>query len=112
MKQLLIVFAFIFTTSIIAQSDFNKLDENGKKNGVWKGVYDESKRPRYEGTFEHGKEVGLFTYFEDTKTSSIMATREFNSKDNSAYTIFYDQKKNKVIQTQSSSITIKEKQHH
>ena len=64
MKQLLIVFAFIFTTSILAQSDFNKLDENGKKNGVWKGVYEESKRPRYEGTFEHGKEIGLFTYFE------------------------------------------------
>jgi antitoxin component YwqK of YwqJK toxin-antitoxin module len=96
MKQLFIVFAFIFTTSIFAQTDFNKLDENGKKNGVWKGVYEESKRPRYEGTFEHGKEVGLFTYFDDTKTSSTMATREFNSKDNSAYTIFYDQKKNKV----------------
>ncbi len=96
MKQLLMVFAFIFTTSIFAQSDFNKLDENGKKNGVWKGVYEESKRPRYEGTFEHGKEIGLFTFFDDTKTSSVMAIREFDSKDNSAYTIFYDQKKNKV----------------
>ena len=96
MKNLLIVFAFIFTTSIFAQSNFNKLDENGKKNGVWKGVYEESKRPRYEGTFDHGKEIGLFTFFEDTKSRTIIATREFNSKDNSAYTIFYDQNKNKV----------------
>ena len=93
---LLVITVFCLSTTIFSQSDFNKLDENGKKNGVWKGVYEESKRPRYEGAFEHGKETGLFTYFEDTKASLVMATREFNSKDNSAYTIFYDQKKNKV----------------
>jgi antitoxin component YwqK of YwqJK toxin-antitoxin module len=87
---------FCFSTTIFSQSDFNKLDENGKKNGVWKGVYEESKRPRYEGAFDHGKETGLFSYFDDTKAATVMATREFNSKDNSAYTIFYDQNKNKV----------------
>jgi hypothetical protein len=31
---------------IIAQSDYNKVDEKGKKWGVW---YVDSKRPRYEG---------------------------------------------------------------
>ena len=87
---------FCFSTTLFSQSDFNKSDEYGKKNGVWKGVYEESKRPRYEGKFDHGKEIGLFTYFEDTKSRTIIATREFNSKDNSAYTIFYDQNKNKV----------------
>lgn len=91
-----IILFFCFISPIFSQSDFNKLDENGKKNGVWKGVYQESKRPRYEGAFEHGKEAGLFTYFDDNKTSSVIATREFNNNDNSAYTIFYDQKKNKV----------------
>ena len=87
---------FCFSTTLFSQSDFNKLDENGNKNGVWKGIYEESKRPRYEGAFEHGKEIGLFSYFDDTKSRTIIATREFNSKDNSAYTIFYDQNKNKV----------------
>jgi antitoxin component YwqK of YwqJK toxin-antitoxin module len=79
-----------------AQTDFNKLDSNGKKHGLWKGLYTESKRPKYEGTFEHGKETGLFNFFDDTKAKTIIATREFNSKDNSAYTIFYDQKSNIV----------------
>lgn len=79
-----------------AQTDFNKLDGNGKKHGLWKGLYTESKRPKYEGTFEHGKETGLFNFFDDTKAKTIIATREFNAKDNSAYTIFYDQKSNKV----------------
>ena len=93
---LIVITVFYFSTTLFSQSDFNKLDENGNKNGVWKGIYEESKRPRYEGAFEHGKEIGLFSYFDDTKSRTIIATREFNSKDNSAYTIFYDQNKNKV----------------
>ncbi len=74
---------------------FNQLDEKGLKHGIWKGVYEESKRPRYEGKFDHGKETGTFSYFDDTKSGSLIATREFQA-DGSAYTIFYDQKKNKV----------------
>ena len=74
----------------------NKLDDNGKKNGVWKGVHKESQRPRYEGTFQNGKEVGIFKFFDDTKVGHIIATREFNFNDSSCYTIFYNQNKNKV----------------
>lgn len=95
-KFCLLLFLMFSSHIIIAQSDYNKVDEKGKKNGVWKGFYVDSKRPRYEGTFDHGKEVGVFSFFDDTKAKSIIATREFNIKDNSAYTIFYDQAKNKV----------------
>lgn len=79
-----------------AQTEYNKLDAKGLKHGLWKGFYEESKRPRYQGTFEHGKEVGMFQFFDDTQKGDVVATREFNVKDNSAYTIFYDQNKNKV----------------
>jgi antitoxin component YwqK of YwqJK toxin-antitoxin module len=40
--------------------------------------------------------VGTFNFFDNTKTKRVIATREFNPKENSAYTIVYDQKKNKV----------------
>ena len=90
-----IVISLLISISVFAQ-DINKLDENGKKNGLWKGVYEESKRPRYEGNFEHGKEIGIFKFFDDTKAGTVIATREFNRNDNSCYTIFYNQKKNKV----------------
>ncbi len=79
-----------------SQTDVNPLDANGKKHGVWIGFYEGSNRPRYEGTFEHGKEVGIFNFFDDTKAKSIIATRTFNVKENSCYTIFYDQQKNIV----------------
>ena len=88
--------AILFFTHFLNAQDINKLDENGKKQGLWKGSYEESKRPRYEGTFEHGKEKGMFKFFDDTKVGTVIATREFNAKDNSCYTIFYNQKNNKV----------------
>ena len=90
-----ILASLIISVSVFAQG-INKLDESGNKQGVWKGIYQESKRTRYEGTFEHGKEIGLFKFFDDTKAGTIIATREFNNKDNSCYTIFYNQNKNKV----------------
>lgn len=90
-----ILACLLVSISVFAQ-DINKLDENGKKHGLWKGIYEESKRPRYEGTFEHGKEVGMFKFFDDTKAGTVIATREFNPNDNSCYTIFYNQNKHKV----------------
>lgn len=92
---LFFLFTMLFST-LHAQIETNKLDAKGLKHGVWKGIYEESKRPRYQGTFEHGKEVGVFQFFDDTQKGDVIATREFNPKDNSAYTIFYDQNKNKV----------------
>ena len=93
----IIFFLFTMLFSVLhAQTETNKLDAKGLKHGVWKGLYEESKRPRYQGTFEHGKEIGLFQFFDDTQKGDVIATREFNPKDNSAYTIFYDQNKNKV----------------
>jgi hypothetical protein len=71
----------------MSQVDFNKLDSQGKKHGFWKGFYEESKRSRYEGTFEHGNEIGKFQFSMIPKAKSIIATREFSTKDNAAYTI-------------------------
>ncbi len=87
---------FLWVSCVSFAQDINKLDENGKKHGLWKGVYEDSKRPRYEGSFDHGKEVGVFKFFDDTKVGTIIATRDFSAQDHSCYTIFYNQKNNKV----------------
>lgn len=87
---------FLFITfSAIAQTETNKLDEKGQRHGVWHGLYPESKSLRYEGTFDHGKETGTFKFYEDSPEHGVVATREF-ATDGSAYTIFYDQKNNKL----------------
>ncbi|WP_245945943.1 toxin-antitoxin system YwqK family antitoxin [Flavobacterium magnum] len=89
MKYLLILFIGF---SALAQTNINQTDANGKKHGLWKGTYDESKRPRYEGTFEHGIETGTFKYFDDTKDGKVIATRTFSENGKVAYTTLYDRK--------------------
>jgi len=90
------ILCILFITNLIQSQIVNQIDENGKKNGLWRGFYPDSKRLRYEGTFEHGKEIGIFKFFDDTKKGTLIATREFNVNDNSCYTIFYNQNNNKV----------------
>jgi antitoxin component YwqK of YwqJK toxin-antitoxin module len=87
---------FVTMLTIFAQEKTNQLDANEKKDGLWKGVFEASKRSRYEGTFKHGVEVDTFRYFDDTKAKSILATRVFSDNGTVAQTTVYDQNKNKV----------------
>ncbi len=91
-------FLFVLLLMVCSGSaqEINKLDDKGQKHGLWKGYHESSKRLRYEGEFVHGKEKGIFKFFDDTKANTVIATREFNSADNSCYTIFYNQKGFKV----------------
>ena len=93
MKNLVVLFLLAFAG---LQAQTNQTDSEGRKHGLWKGVYPESKRPKYEGTFEHGKEVGVFKFFDDTKAGTVIATRDFSRQPGAAYTTFYDQRNNKV----------------
>jgi antitoxin component YwqK of YwqJK toxin-antitoxin module len=92
-KLLSSIVLLLLTFNSFAQE--NQMDANNKRHGVWKGIYEESKRPRYEGTFNHGKETGTFKFFEDNEKSILMATRIF-SDNGSCYTTFFDEKGNKV----------------
>lgn len=95
MKQICLTLCALFFTALCAHSQ-NQLDANGKKHGLWKGVYDESKRPRYEGTFDHGTETGTFTFYDDTKAGPVIATREFSENGTVAYNKVFDPNKNLV----------------
>lgn len=96
MKHLIFITLFLFSLMGFSQEKLNQFDSNGKRHGLWRGTYKESNRIRYEGNFNHGKETGLFKYFDDTKAASVIATRDFSQEDDSCYAIFYDQKGNKV----------------
>jgi antitoxin component YwqK of YwqJK toxin-antitoxin module len=96
MKKLMVFIALFSTLLNYSQEKINQLDAKGERHGLWKGIYEESKRPRYEGVFEHGKETGIFKYFDDTKTGLVIATRDFSKGNNTCYVTIFDRKKNKV----------------
>ena len=89
-KQNIIFIVFLtLSMGVIAQNDVNQFDENGERHGVWKKNFEGTKQLRYEGQFEHGKEVGLFKYYKMIgPVSKLAATKQFNPDDNSAYVTF------------------------
>ena len=60
----------------------NQNDAQGKKHGVWKKYHDNGKL-RYQGQFDHGKEVGAFTFY--FPTGDIKAINKFRGKSGVAY---------------------------
>jgi len=88
----LIIFCSVFA---VTAQDINKNNASGKRHGLWKGIYEDTNRPRYEGTFENGRETGTFKFFENNKTSTLAATRTF-AADGSCFTVFFDEKGNKL----------------
>jgi len=92
-KLALVLLAIMAITTATAQA-VNQKDAKGSRHGLWKGTYD-SGNPRYEGTFEHGKETGTFKFYDDTKAQTLAATRVF-AKDGSCYTTFLEPTGTKV----------------
>ena len=96
MKQIALIIIFLISNSLVfAQTKENQTNAKGERHGLWKGFYEDSKLPRYEGNFNNGKELGVFTYYANSDKKIVMATRNFDEKGN-AYTTFFDEKGNKV----------------
>ncbi|WP_299395244.1 toxin-antitoxin system YwqK family antitoxin [uncultured Gelidibacter sp.] len=97
-KHLLSAVIFtLFLTTVHAQSGINQFDANGERHGLWRKNYEGLDQPRYEGTFEHGKEVGVFKFYKlDKKQSVLSATREF-SPDSDDISVKFFSSKGKLI---------------
>jgi len=80
-----IVYALLLLINLSYAQEVNQFDANGKRHGVWKKNFQDTDQVRYEGTFEHGKEVGLFNFYKLIKKKSVLtATKVFNVNDGSA----------------------------
>lgn len=62
MKRLLLLLSIFFIANVSAQ-EINQLDENGKRHGRWEKKYEGTNNLRYQGQFNHGKEVGAFKFY-------------------------------------------------
>lgn len=92
-KLIFIITLTSFQFLTYSQDSVNQFNENGKRHGYWSKNYENTQQKRYEGTFEHGKEIGLFKYYKlDNKKSILSATKEFNAENSQAKVKFYTSK--------------------
>lgn len=66
----------------------NQIDAQGRKHGPWTKTY-ENGQTRYQGTFEHGQEVGTFVFYYPSGELKAKNTFRNNGK---VYTRMYGQK--------------------
>ena len=77
MKKIFILITLCYLTNSFGQ-EINLLDENGERHGKWMKYFDGTKKPRYKGQFEHGKEIGVFEFFhKEAKGSHPSCTKEY-----------------------------------
>ncbi|MGS2726832.1 toxin-antitoxin system YwqK family antitoxin [Psychroserpens sp. BH13MA-6] len=73
----------VFTLGLNAQNIVNQFDKDGNRHGVWRKYFDKTKELRYEGEFDHGKEVGTFKFYTLKGGKSVLsATKVFNPNSN------------------------------
>lgn len=87
----LICFLWALTSSSIAQS-YNLYDANGERHGKWQKTYVNSKQLRYEGNFEHGKEIGEFRFYKPSSGTKPTAIKIFSKKTDTVHVSYYSQK--------------------
>jgi antitoxin component YwqK of YwqJK toxin-antitoxin module len=74
----------------VSSQTINQLDENGKQHGIWKKNFDGTNILRFEGEFNHGKEIGLFKFYQNINSKAVLAaTREFLEPGSLANVKFY-----------------------
>ena len=89
MKHILVFLFLMFPIFFLAQT-INQLDDNGKRHGVWKKHFDNTNIVRYEGQFNHGKEIGLFKFYKNINKEAVLtATKQFNKTDNITEVTFF-----------------------
>lgn len=71
----------------------NQTDSNGKKHGKWVKYYEgKGEKVRFEGEFDHGTPVNVFTYFSfDGKVETI---NTFRGRSGNCYSKQFDEKGN------------------
>ena len=89
MRLTVFIGIILSSTLVFAQADFNQLDSNGERHGVWKKMYPGTNQVRYEGTFEHGKEIGVFKFYCETCKAQPAVVKEFNPKNSISEVKFY-----------------------
>jgi antitoxin component YwqK of YwqJK toxin-antitoxin module len=87
MKKAVFIILFLWSFSITFSQN-NQFDANGKRHGVWLKRF-KNGNIRYQGKFNHGKEVGTFKYFSLESKVNPIIIKKFNPNDDIASVRFF-----------------------
>ncbi len=89
-KQQLIFF-LILCLPIISCAQINQTDNTGQRDGLWKVNFEGPDKPKFEGTFDHGKETGIFKFYKKGFYDHPAAIMDFGNGRDSVEVVYYTQ---------------------
>lgn len=81
---LVLITALLFSILCFSQNQVNQMDAKGERHGLWKKTFPNSEQLRYEGNFEHGKEIGEFKFYCEKCKDQPAVVKNFTSDDDLA----------------------------
>jgi len=87
-RSVFFIILLISFQSIVIAQEVNAYDDQGKRHGLWQKKYKNSKQLRYTGTFDHGKEIGVFKFY-DQKGGHPTALKTYTSNSDMLDVVFY-----------------------
>lgn len=89
MKNLLVIIVLLVSTLVSGQT-LNAFDADGKRHGIWKKYFEGTTVLRYQGEFNHGKEIGVFKFYhKNAKGNHPSCVKSFQNNSNVALVQYY-----------------------
>lgn len=92
MRNFVLVCVGMISSITIFGQEYNGFDSDGKRHGKWKKRYENTEKIRYEGTFEHGKEVGEFKFYKLSSEGQPTAIKLFSKNDDTVRVKYFTSK--------------------
>ena len=77
--------------TIICNSQNNQFDQENRRHGTWKVDFEGTTNPKFEGKFDHGREVGIFKFYKKGYYDHPAAIMNFNDGKDSVQVTYYTQ---------------------
>lgn len=92
MQKLIVLLSMFLITNVFAQN-INQFDDNGKRHGKWEKKFEGTNKFRYQGQFNHGKEVGVFKFYhKEAKGTHPSCIKEFRIDSDTVDVKYYSSK--------------------
>ena len=92
MRNVFLFFIFICSIVISNAQEFNAYDAEGERHGKWQKKFDNSDQLRYEGTFDHGKEIGEFKFYKPNSGEKPTAIKLFTKQTDTVGVTYFTNK--------------------
>ena len=89
MMRILLLIVLSIPATALAQEEINQTDSDGLRHGTWKKYYPGTQQLRYQGTFEHGQEVGEFRFYCEECGDQPSVIKKFESGSDLAEVTYY-----------------------